>query len=331
MRVDPRGRTGPTRGQARGPGWRRTSQGYYVPSWVDGTEVEQRIVEAAAVLPEYGGVTGWAMLRWSGARWFSGLGPAGMSRDVTIATVVHNVRPQSGIAVCREKIEPADLTMVEGLRVTTAVRSLCFEMRYAPSLLAAVTALDMAAYDDLVSIEELTTYALAHPAWTGIPQCRDATPHADENAWSPTEVEMRWLWTMVANHPRPLCNRPVFDVSGRHVGTPDLIDPMAGVVGEYEGALHLTGRRRARDLDREAAFRSLGLEYVTMVARDRRDHGAFVERLRGAYDRARFEPERSRRWTLDPPPWWTPTATVAQRRRLDQVQRDRLLGYRRVG
>jgi hypothetical protein len=28
---------------------------------------EQRIVEAAAVLPAYGGVTGWAALRWLGA------------------------------------------------------------------------------------------------------------------------------------------------------------------------------------------------------------------------------------------------------------------------
>ena len=33
---------------------------------VDSDSVEQRIVEAAAVLPSYGGVTGWAALRWAG-------------------------------------------------------------------------------------------------------------------------------------------------------------------------------------------------------------------------------------------------------------------------
>lgn len=331
VRVDPRGVAGPTRAQARGPGWRRSSQGLYVPNWVDHENAEQRIVEAAAVLPSYGGVTGWAMLRWAGGRWFSGRTPADARREVTIGTAGLNVRPQPGIAVCREKLEPADLTELDGLRVTTAVRSLCFEMRYAPSLLAAVVALDMAAYADLVSIEELTAYALAHPAWTGIPRCRDAIARADENAWSPTEVEMRWTWTVEAGFPRPLCNRPVFSRSGRHLGTPDLLDPVAGVVGEYEGSLHLTGRRRARDLDREADFRRVGLEYVTMVAQDRHDRSAFIGRLHGTYDRARYEPKDARRWTVDPPPWWVSTSTVDQRRRLDGVQRDRLLGYRRAG
>lgn len=331
VRVDERGITGPTRAQARGASWRRTSQGRYVPSWVDGEQVEQRIVEAAAVLPRYGGVTGWAMLRWARGTWFSGLDGAGRLRDVPVGIAGLNVRSQAGIDVCKEKIDPRELTVVDGLRVTTAVRSLCFEMRYAPSLLAAVIALDMAAYDDLASIEELAAYAMEHPAWTGIPQCRDAIPYADENAWSPTEVEMRWVWTVEAGYPRPLCNRPVFSRSGRHLGTPDLIDPVAGVVGEYEGSLHLAGKRRARDLDRESAFRAAGLEYVTMVARDRWDPGAFVERLRGSYGRARFEPEDVRRWTLDPPGWWTQTVTVTQRRQLEEAQRNRLLRYRRVG
>ncbi|MFC7495203.1 MULTISPECIES: hypothetical protein [unclassified Nocardioides] len=331
VRVDPRGVAGPTRRQARGPQWRRTSQGYYVPSWVDADRAEQRILEAATVLPEYGGVTGWAMLRWAGARWFEGLDRAGGGREITLAIAGLNVRPQPGIAVCKERLEPADLTAIDEMRVTTAVRSVCFEMRYAPSLLAAVKVLDMAAYSDLVSIEELTAYALAHPAWTGIPRCRDAIPHADENAWSPTEVEMRWTWSVEAGYPRPLCNRPVFDRTGRHVGTPDLIDPVAGVVGEYEGSLHLAGKRRAHDLDRESAFREVGLEYVTMVAQDRLDRAAFIERLRGTYARARHEPEDVRQWTIEPPAWWTPTFTVGQRRHLDEVQRDRLLRYRRAG
>jgi len=60
--IDPDGEHGPTRGQAAGPRWRRTSPGLYVPvetSW----SVEQRIVEAAGHLPPGGMVTGWAALR----------------------------------------------------------------------------------------------------------------------------------------------------------------------------------------------------------------------------------------------------------------------------
>ncbi|MDF1603099.1 hypothetical protein [Nocardioides sp. YIM 152315] len=331
VRVDRRGLEGPTQAQARGREWRRSSRGFYLPSWADADRVEQRIVEAAVILPGYGGVTGWAMLGWAGDRWFEGRHGSGVLRDVTLAIAGLNVRERPGVSVSKERLEPADLTEIDGLRVTTAVRSVCFEMRYAPSLLAAVTVLDMAAYADLVSVEELTAYALAHPGWTGIPRCRDAIPYAEENAWSPTEVEMRWIWTVEAGFSRPLCNRPVFDRAGRHLGTPDLIDPVAGVVGEYEGSLHLAGKRRARDLERESDFRSVGLEYVTMVTQDRRDHSSFIERLNDTYSRARFEAEAVRRWTLEPPARWIPTFTVDQRRELDEVQRARLLRYRRAG
>jgi hypothetical protein len=329
VRVDPRGRSGPTRAQARGPAWRRTSQGLYVPSWTNESSVDQRIVEAAAVLPRYGGLTGWAALRWLGGHWFGGTDGSLQPRDVTLATGGLHLRPQPGIAICEEKLDCRDLIVVDGIRVTTAVRSACFEMRHAATQREASAVLDLAAYSDLVSIDELQDYALAHPAWTGIPQCRDAIPYADENSWSPTEVDMRWVWTNVAGLPRPLCNHPVFDRDGRHLGTPDLIDPETGVVGEYDGALHLAGARRARDLRREAAYRSVGMEYVTMVAQDRHDPSPFVRRLREAHARARQAGPG--RWTLEPPSWWVSTTTVADRRRLEPRQRERFLRYRRAG
>ena len=331
VRVDPRGLTGPTRAQARGSRWRRSTQGLFVPSSTDERCLDQRIVEMAAVLPAFGGVTGWAALAWQGGRWFGGRTAEGW-QDVTLATGGLHVRSQPGVAICEEKLGPGDLAVVDGLRVTTAVRSVCFEMRYARSLRDAVIVLDMAAYSDLVSIEELSAYAYRHPAWTGIPQCRDAIPYADENAWSPMEVEMGWIWRVEAGCPTPECNRPVFDRTGRHVGTPDLIDPDAGVLGQYDGGLHLTGDQRAKDLRQEAEYRALGLECVTMVAKDRRDGGTpFVKRLWEAYERAALRPESSRRWTVDPPARWTPTSTVEQRRALDDAQRARLLRYRFVG
>jgi hypothetical protein len=44
-----------------------------------------------------------------------------------------------------------------------------------------------------------------------------------------------------------LVNRPVFDQHGHHVATPDLLDVEAGVVGEYDGAMHRGRARHARD------------------------------------------------------------------------------------
>ena len=77
--IDPWGTDGPTRGSARGPRYRRTSHGLYVPADVERT-VEQRIVEAAALLHGWGGVTGWAALRWLGGYWFDGWQPTVVRR-----------------------------------------------------------------------------------------------------------------------------------------------------------------------------------------------------------------------------------------------------------
>ena len=64
-------------------------------------------------------------------------------------------------------------------------------MRYAATWWDAVIVADMAAFNDLVALDELWPYALAHAGMTGIPQARDAIAHADENSWSPMEVVMR--------------------------------------------------------------------------------------------------------------------------------------------
>jgi hypothetical protein len=329
VRGDEAGMTGPTPKQARGPSWRRTGHGLYVPAYVELT-TEQRIVEAAAVLPAYGGVTGWAGLNWLGGRWFGGV-RHGRDRPVTLGVADRSIRPQPlfGITTSEERMSPRELMVHRGLRVTTAMKSLFFEMRYAASETEAVQYADMAAYDDLVSRAELVAFVAINPGWTGIDLARAGAEDMDENAWSPLEVTMRRVWEHDAELPRPWCNRPVFDLNGRHLGTPDLIDPVVGVLGEYNSALHLEGTRRSIDVDREARFRAAGLECVEMITGDLANPFPFIGRLRDAYVRAARIPVADRRWTLEPPGWWVSTFTVERRRTLTQDQREQLLGYRR--
>jgi hypothetical protein len=329
-RIDPLGVTGPTRGEAQGPAWRRSSHGFYVPASADDHEVEQRIVEAGAVLPSYGGVTGWAAMRWQGARWFSGLARDACTRlPVTIATMACDMRPVAGIAVSEERLDPTELTVHDGLRITNALRSVTFEMRYAVGVRSAVLVADMAMYADLVSRGELSAWAVANRGWTGCPQLREALPLTDENSWSPQEtLALRLPWVLDAELPRPVTNPPVFDRDGRHIGTPDLLDEEAGVIGEYDGPLHLAGARRGRDVRREAEFRRVGLETVVVTAADSADPIAVVRRIREAYERARFEAPSRRAWTIEPPAWWVRTDSVDARRALDAEQRTRFLGYR---
>lgn len=327
VRLDPTGAAGPTRGQARGPKWRTTSYGLRVPAGVELTP-EQRTVEAAGVLREGEAVTGWAALRWEGSVWFDGTADGTEPRDVPLVVSRH-LAPQPGLRLSQEFLAPYDIAAVDGLAITSRVRSVVFEMRYAASLGRAVEALDMACYSDLVSLAEVGAYAAALGPVTGIQQARDALAEGEENAWSPRETAMRGVWTRRAGLARPLCNVPVFSLEGVHVGTADLIDPVLGLVGEYNGALHVSGSSMAKDLRREAAFRDLGLETVTMVAADWGDLDDFTSRLLAARGRA-LARTGAPRWTVEVPAWWTPTTTVAQRRALAAWQQERFLRYRRA-
>lgn len=189
----------------------------------------------------------------------------------------------------------------------------------------------MAAFSDLVSRAELALLVARSGSWTGIGRGRQVVGLMAENAWSPAETAMRRVWTEDAGLPTPRCNQPVFDLQGRLIGTPDLLDPVAGVAGEYDSELHLESRRRRRDLHRESLFRAVGLEPVAMVTGELTDPWPFVGRLRAAYARAGRVPLSERRWTIDPPAWWTPTETVEQRRALTDDQRARWLRHRLTG
>jgi hypothetical protein len=327
--VDRLGLDGPTRRQSRSDRWRRSSHGFYVPSHTDASVPEQQIVEASVLMPSDAAITGWAALRWGGASWFDGTHKRGSERSpVVIASCDQDIRPQHGVEICQERLDPREITALDGLAITSAARSACFEMRYAATLRDAVVFLDMTAFFDLASTAEVTAYALAHPGWTGIPRARDAVLLADENSWSAMETLMRLIWVINAGLDHPLCNRPIFDLDGRLIGTPDIFDPEAGLAGEYDSALHLPGERRAKDVRREAEFRNHGLEFFVVVTDDMRDQDMVAERMWDARSRA-LRNKLPRRWTLTPPPWWQESHTVEQRRALTGRAREAVLRLRR--
>jgi hypothetical protein len=324
---------GPSRGRARGMDWRRSSRGLYVPAEVDASYVEQRIVEAAALLHGWGGVTGWAGLRWLGGIWFNGLEGDGETEcPVPLAAGLnHPMVEQAGFLVSNAGVPPHHLIRVDGVRVTTPVRSVTFEMRRARTVVEAAKLFAMAAYSDLVSIDELITFTAGElNAKTGVGMVRAAIPFLTENAWSPMEPEMFHHWVVTAGRPAPLFNVPVFDRDGRHIATPDLLDPTTGVCGEYQGDVHLVRSQRSIDVGREGVVRRLGLEPVTMVAADRSAPDAFTHRLDDAYARAARLPVSERLWTIKQPSWWIDTSTVARRRALTEAQRQVALNWRRT-
>ena len=155
-----------------------------------------------------------------------------------------------------------------GVPVTIVERAVFDEMRRIGSVPRAVEVIDMAIAAKLTDLERVAEYIAIRPAWTGVPMTRLALPLASADSRSPQETRMRLTWVLNAGLPTPVCNRPVFDLDGRLLGIPDLFDPVAGLVGEYDGADHRAEDRRARDAVREERFRDHGLEYVALVRGD---------------------------------------------------------------
>ncbi|MFC7504380.1 hypothetical protein [Nocardioides sp. GCM10030258] len=325
--LDPSGRDGPTEAQARGRGWVRATRGLYVPADLDPTlATDQRIVTAAALLPPGGALTGWAALRWSGARHLDGM-RGRVDLPVPLAVPPSSLRPRRGVRLTEAAYLRRALVEVDGLTLTTPCASTAFEVLHAPSLVDAVAVVDRACAADLVSLAEMEAWTerLAGARW--VTRLRTTIALADENCWSPAETAMRLCWLDIGIR-TIVCNRPVFDLEGRFLGTPDLLDLELGVAGEYDGPLHLAGQQRAKDIRREGVFRRAGLEYVEMVAADLGDTTDFIQRTVDARQRARAIPG-VRRWTATPPDGWVSTHTVARRRALTPWQRARFLRWQR--
>lgn len=306
VRVDPAGETGPTRSAARSRGWRRVARGWYVPAGVDGTVVEQRILEQSVLVPETGGLTAWAALRWRGAAFFDGadLGGTHVLPVPLLIGGTGNLRPRPAVALSWEQFPPVEREVVAGVGCAIVERALFDETRRRRFLRPAVAAIDMAAAAGLTTVERFAEYVDRRPAWTGVGVARGAVDLAIDDSRSPQETYLRLVWVIDADLPVPLCNQPVFSPRGDLLGHPDLFDPVAGLVGEYDGADHLAEDRRGRDRLREERFRDHGLEYVAVVTGELRDRALVVRRLRAAYRRAPFTPEDRRRWTLDQPAWF---------------------------
>ena len=316
VRVDPSGLSGPTRGQARGPGWRSTSYGFYVPAHVDSDLPLQRVAEQSVRLPAGGALTGWAAGLLLGATYLDGLGPDGVTRlPVPLAIgPLGNVRGDADVRLLRDVLPAHEVTRVLGLPCVIPERAAFDAMRTAAGLTEAVVEMDMFALGEVTSLERTQAYvASVGPRRKGTRRVRAALALASEHSWSPNESRMRMVWRRDAGLPAPLLNRPVFDRQGRLLCYPDLLDVEAGLVGEYDGADHRGASRHSQDVGREDLLRRHGLEVFRVTGPDLRSPGRLRDRMLEARARARWLPEPERRWTTTPPPGWDPGPTLDQR------------------
>jgi hypothetical protein len=270
-----------------------------VPADVDPTVPDQRIVEASG---HGGALTGWARLRWAGARYLDGVALDGVTtHDVALQMGPGNGRRRRPGIRFRWNTLPMVEMYDDGLLVVPVVQAVFDEVRHSSGVVTATIALDMAIEAGLVTLAQMEEYVSRQVGVTGVPLARQALELADEHSASPQETRLRLVWTIILGWRRPLVNVAVFDLRGRLLGFPDLLDEEAGLVVEYDGSDHRSAERHSDDVDREAAFRGVGLEVTRVTGRDMRDRFALARRLHAARHRAPFEAPDRRRWTTQPP------------------------------
>ena len=279
---------GPTPDAARGPRWRRTSQGLHVPVVVART-VEQRIIEAAARLPSGGMVTGWAALRLAGAAYFDGSG-----EDVAVL-LPHSSRIRApGVLVTRTRRPLPKPARLYGVPCAPAEHALLQELGRQSDDRECVVMVEMALVARVVDHDRLRDLVAVTPRVHA--RVAQAVVGATGHYRSPKEVHMALVWERDAGHPRALANRAVLGRDGSRLAVVDLLDPESGTYGEYDGEAHRSRSRHRRDVDRAEKLRDAGLESFTVVAGDPVD--VQVARMRAARRRAAWLSESQRAWRV---------------------------------
>ena len=112
------------------------------------------------------------------------------------------------------------------------------------------------------------------------------------------------FYECTARLPRPLVNRPVFDLNEKFLGTPDLLDPEAGLATEFDGKDHRGRRQHRSDNHREEKLESVNLTVCRVDSLDMRQPVPLQERLRARHAQGMRRDRRLDGWTLVEPAWW---------------------------
>jgi hypothetical protein len=291
------GALGVDRRQLAHLGYAHPTRGAFVAGWADQSDAEVRISLAAQLAPEQVTIGGWAaawvhetrhrarddeVVVFDGST--SWLGPRDQKPILLLAPTEARIASRPGLRVFRSEVDAGERERHGDLVVSTPTRT-AFDLARLSSPVDAVVALDRLMSLGLVRADEVATMLDERRRWRGVRAARRALHLAESSVRSPMETVMRLEW-MAAGLPRPLCNVVVEDRRGRFVAMPDLLDPVSGLVGEYDGGVHAGAERRSADAARREAMLAVGLTPVTMTAAD----------VRGDERRARWRSRLQGQW-----------------------------------
>lgn len=300
---------GLTEAELAGPLWARLSQGMY--AWDAAVpDLPGQLRRLGSLVPPGGALGGWAAAHLLGATDLDGTTDDGRPLPVLLcAGRLQTCRRTAQAIVWRSDLADDDVVRTDGTPVTSPCRTGFDIARLSPftgrparsdrDAEEALVVLEALLRTGRVGTDDIAGYAALHPRRAGVRQVRQVLAAASELTRSCQETRFRRLWVRDAGLPPPLVNQPVGGLDGRFVAEVDLLDPEAGLVGEYDGGDHSGSARRASDHVRVENLEALGLIVVRVAAPDlSRFRSRTVHRLRTRH-RQGLGRERCRDgWTL---------------------------------
>lgn len=188
------------------------------------------------------------------------------------------VRARAGLIVRRASLTEADVTTRRGLRVTSALRTVC-DLGSRRDLVESVIAIDMATHAGLVDLPSLVDFVEAHRGHKGIKRLRRAVGLAEPATESPMETRLR-LAIVRARLPRPRAQVKLHDEAGCIVARVDLYYPDRRLAIEYDGEGHKDSV--VPDMRRQNALVNAGYHILRFTAPDIRIATSVVAQVRRA-------------------------------------------------
>jgi hypothetical protein len=216
---------------------RRLLKGVYVAAQQpDGLELRARAL--ALVVPPAAVVTDWT------ACWlWTGILPVNAHVDVPPVSMFHwNRHARLRNELCSSgsrTFRPSDVTTLDGLRLTSPLRTACDLGRLAHRD-RAIGALDALLRHGTFADAELVAAVVRFTGMRGVVQLRALAPLADPRAESPGESTLRLRWLDIPSLPPPTPQIPILS-GGVEVYRIDLGVPELRYGCEYDGQEHHSG------------------------------------------------------------------------------------------
>ncbi len=245
--------------ELRGPRFRRLYPGIYLPT-AESADLAARSRGAALLAPGSLVLSGYSAAALLGAD----CAPVHANAEITVPG--GDFREQPGLTVHRDLLADDEVTAVDGIPVTTRLRTAWDLARWLPTV-EAVVALDALAHVGRFSPSRLWRIHDRYPRARWRRRVPGVIDLSDPLAESPMETRARLL-LVLRGLPRPVLQHKVFDADGVCIARLDMAYPELRLGIEYDGRGHLQPWEQDRDARRLNALDAYRWSLIRLTSPD---------------------------------------------------------------